>query len=112
MEWKEQGNVFGLDLQRFQTLRDAVGMTQIKLAHPAGITQGRLLAIEAGKGNLAFTLIALCAALDANLALLPRIGGNVRHIVDRHVNRYEVAASKVMSVRDEPFIPDPDAGEK
>jgi transcriptional regulator with XRE-family HTH domain len=88
MEWKEQGNVFGLDMQRFQTLRDAVGMTQIKLAHLAGITQGRLSAIEAGKGKLSMqTLIALCAALDANLALLSRIGGNVRHIVDRHVNR-------------------------
>jgi DNA-binding XRE family transcriptional regulator len=51
----------------------ALKMSQTKLADLSGITQSALSKIKAGKGNPeAKTLIALCAALDVELVLVPR----------------------------------------
>ncbi len=85
-------------------------MSQEKLGDLAGISQSRVSAIEAGKDNPKIaTLNALCAALDAELILVPRrIGGDVRGIVDRHLNRHVAPTGPVKSVRDELFIPDGD----
>ncbi|MDM9627384.1 helix-turn-helix transcriptional regulator [Rhizobium sp. S152] len=102
--------IFGLDLSAFRVLREARQMNQTKLGDLAGISQGKVSAIEKGKANpKVATLNALCAALDAELILVPRrIGGDVRGMVDRHLNRPVAPASPVMSVRDELFIPDGD----
>ncbi|MGO6727244.1 helix-turn-helix domain-containing protein [Rhizobium ruizarguesonis] len=102
--------VFGLDFNGFRILREAFHMSQGKLADLAGISQGKVSVIEAGKANPEVaTLNAICAALDAELILVPRrIGGDVRAMVDRHLNRYSRPTGPVMSVRDELFIPDGD----
>lgn len=85
-------------------------MSQAKLADLAGISQGKVSTIEAGKANPeTATLNAICAALDAELILVPRrIGGDVRSMVDRHLNRKNRLVGPVISVRDEVFIPDGD----
>ncbi|NKL25396.1 helix-turn-helix domain-containing protein [Rhizobium leguminosarum bv. viciae] len=100
--------VFGLDFSGFRPLREALKMSQSKLADLADITQGKVSRIEAGKANPEVTTLnAICAALDAELILVPRrIGGDVRMMVDRHLNRPASAGGPVMSVRDEIFIPD------
>ena len=101
---------FGLDLSRFRSLRDAINMSQATVADLAGISQGKVSTIEAGKANPEVaTLNAICAALDAELILVPRrIGGDVRRMVDRHLNRHAASVEPVMSVRDDVFIPDPE----
>lgn len=100
--------IFGIDFSRFRIVRKAADMSQAKLADLAGISQGKVSAIEAGKANPeTATLNAICAALDAELILVPRrIGGDVRAMVDRHLNRATLRSGPVMSVRDELFIPD------
>ncbi|MCA2431018.1 helix-turn-helix domain-containing protein [Rhizobium leguminosarum] len=102
--------IFGLDFSRFRLLRESVNMSQAKLADLAGVSQGKISVIEAGKANPEVaTLNAICAVLDAELILVPRrIGGDVRMMVDRHLNRYSSPTGPVMSVRDEVFIPDGD----
>ncbi|NKL74281.1 helix-turn-helix domain-containing protein [Rhizobium leguminosarum bv. viciae] len=102
--------VFGLDLRTFRIFREAIHMTQAKLADLAGVTQSKVSTIESGQANPEVaTLNALCAALDAELILVPRrIGGDVRRMVDRHLNRHVATVTPVMSVRDEVFIPDGD----
>ncbi|MBY5710089.1 helix-turn-helix transcriptional regulator [Rhizobium leguminosarum] len=100
--------IFGLDLRTFRNFREAIQMSQTKLADLAGTSQSKVSKIEAGKANPEVaTLNALCSALDAELILVPRrIGGDVRRMVDRHLNRHVTAVTPVMSVRDELFIPD------
>ncbi|WP_430253199.1 helix-turn-helix domain-containing protein [Neorhizobium sp. DAR64872/K0K18] len=100
---------FGVDFGAFRTLREARKMSQSTLADLADISQGKVSKIEAGRGNPeSATLNALCAALDAELILVPRrIGGDIRAMVDRHLNR-PASVGPVMSVRDELFIPDDD----
>lgn len=100
--------VFGLDFSEFKKLREALRMSQSTLADLANISQGKVSRIEAGRGNPeAATLNALCAGLDAELILVPRrIGGDVRALVDKHLNRPTSAEGPPMSVRDELFIPD------
>ncbi|CAN7360682.1 helix-turn-helix transcriptional regulator [Rhizobium rhizogenes] len=85
-------------------------MSQSKLADLAGISQGKVSVIEAGRANPEVaTLNAICAALDAELILVPRrISGDVRGMIDRHLDRPTSAGGPVMSVRDEIFIPDGD----
>ncbi|MGO4569983.1 helix-turn-helix domain-containing protein [Rhizobium sp. 2YAF20] len=102
--------IFGVDFSRFRILREAINMSQATVADLAGISQGKVSTIEAGKANPEVTTLnAICAALDAELILVPRrIGGDVRNMVDRHLNRHVVATGPVMSVRDEVFIPDPE----
>ncbi|MBB4349280.1 helix-turn-helix transcriptional regulator [Aliirhizobium cellulosilyticum] len=102
--------IFGVDFSRFRIVREAADMSQAKLADLAGISQGKVSTIEAGKANPeTATLNAICAALDAELILVPRrIGGDVRALVDRHLNRPTSVGGPVMSVRDELFIPDGD----
>ncbi|ULJ74198.1 helix-turn-helix domain-containing protein [Rhizobium gallicum] len=102
--------IYGVDFTRFRILREAINMSQARLADLAGISQGKVSTIEAGKANPEVaTLNAICAALDAELILVPRrIGGDVRRLVDRHLNRHVSSAEPVMSVRDEVFIPDGD----
>jgi transcriptional regulator with XRE-family HTH domain len=93
-----------------RTLREAADMSQAKLADLAGTTQGKISVIEAGtaKPQIA-TLDAICAALDAELLIVPRrIGGDVRTIIDKHLKRHVALTGPVMSVRDELFIPDGD----
>ncbi|MGO7452006.1 helix-turn-helix domain-containing protein [Rhizobium ruizarguesonis] len=101
--------IFGLDFSRFRLLRESVNMSQARLADLAGVSQGKISIIEAGKANPEVaTLNSICAALDAELILVPRrIGGDVR-VIDRHLNRYSSPTGPVMSVRDEVFIPDGD----
>lgn len=100
--------VFGLDFTMFRVFREAVKMSQEKLADLSGISQGKVSKIENGKANPEYaTLRALCAALDLELVLVPRrISGDVRRMVDRHMNRNTEAPTQVLSVRDELFIPD------
>jgi transcriptional regulator with XRE-family HTH domain len=83
-------------------------MTQTKVADLSGVAQSKLSKIERRVANPEIaTLNAICAALDAELIIVPRrIGGDVRNMVDRHLNRRVSAGSPVMSVRDEVFIPD------
>ena len=102
--------IFGLDFSGFRPLREALEMSQAKLADLAGISQGKISVIEAGRANPeTATLNAICAALDAELILVPRrISGDVRAMVDRHLDRPASAGGRVMSVRDEVFIPDGD----
>ena len=102
--------VFGLHFNEFRTLREARKMSQSKLADLADISQGKVSKIEAGLANPeAATSTALCAALDAELILVPRrIGGDVRAMVNRYLNRSTSTGGPVMSVRDELFIPDGD----
>jgi transcriptional regulator with XRE-family HTH domain len=102
--------IFGLDFSRFRLLRESVDMSQARLADLAGVSQDKISIIEAGKANPEVsTLNSICAALDAELILVPRrIGGDVRTMVDRHLNRYSRPTGPVMSVRDEIFIPDGD----
>jgi transcriptional regulator with XRE-family HTH domain len=102
----------GVDFSRFRILRDAKRMSQSEVADLAGTSQGKVSTIEAGKANPEIaTLNAICAALDAELILVPRrIGGDVRAMVDRHLNRYVAPIGPVMSVRDEVFIADPEDG--
>ena len=101
---------FGLNLRSFRLLRQALNMSQAKLADLAGTSQSKVSAIERGKANPEVaTLNALCAALNAELVLVPRrIGGKVRRMVDDHLNRAATAATPIMSVKDEIFIPDGD----
>ena len=102
--------VFGFDFKGFRLLREAANMSQAKLADLAGVSQGKVSTIEAGKANPeTATLNAICAALDAELVLVPRrISGSVRTMVVKHLNRYVAPVGPVMSVRDEIFIPDGD----
>ncbi|MGO4567802.1 helix-turn-helix domain-containing protein [Rhizobium sp. 2YAF20] len=102
--------IHGVDFSRFRILREATNMSQATVADLAGISQGKVSTIEAGKANPEVaTLNAICAALDAELILVPRrIGGDVRRMVDRHLNRHVEVRGPVMSVRDEVFIPDPE----
>lgn len=102
--------IFGVDFSKFRIVREAANMSQAKLADLAGISQGKISTIEAGKANPeTSTLNAICAALDAELILVPRrISGDVRNMVDRHLNRHQPPVGRVMSVRDEVFIPDGD----
>jgi transcriptional regulator with XRE-family HTH domain len=83
-------------------------LTQAKVADLSGVAQSKLSKIERGVANPEIaTLNAICSALDAELILVPRrIGGDVRNMVDRHLNRKATATQPVMSVRDEVFIPD------
>ncbi|PZM08082.1 helix-turn-helix domain-containing protein [Rhizobium tubonense] len=99
----------GVDFSRFRILREAKKMSQAEVADLADISQGKVSIIEAGKANPEVTTLnAICAALDAELILVPRrIGGDVRNLVDRHLNRHVTPVGAVMSVRDEVFIPDP-----
>ncbi|MBB4229309.1 helix-turn-helix domain-containing protein [Rhizobium mongolense] len=100
--------VWGLDLGMFRVFREAVNMSQEKLADLAGISQGKVSKIENGKANPEVaTLRALCAALDLEMVLVPRrISGDVQRMIDRHMNRNSITPGPVMSVRDEVFIPD------
>jgi transcriptional regulator with XRE-family HTH domain len=100
----------GLDLKTFRHFREAVNMSQALGADLAGVSQSKISKIEAAKVNPETkTLNALCSALDAELILVPRrISGDVRDMVDRHLNRQKRGVSPVMSVRDEVFIPDGD----
>ena len=102
--------IFGLDFKGFRLVRESANMSQAKLADLAGISQGKVSTIEAGKANPeTTTLNAICAALDAELILVPRrISGDVRTMVEKHLNRYVAPVRPVMSVRDEVFIPDGD----
>ncbi|TAV21271.1 XRE family transcriptional regulator [Rhizobium ruizarguesonis] len=102
--------IFGLNFNDFRVLRNSFRMSQAKLADLAGISQGKVSRIEGGTANPeALTLNAICAALDAELILVPRrISGNVRQIVDEHLGKKAVSFGPVMSVRDEIFIPDGD----
>lgn len=102
--------IFGLDLRTFRSMREAVKLSQSKVADLAGISQSKVSKIETGKANPeVVTLNALCSALDAELILVPRrIGGDVRRMVDRHLKRHTAAVMPVMSVREEVFIPDGD----
>ncbi|MBB3456247.1 transcriptional regulator with XRE-family HTH domain [Rhizobium sp. BK313] len=100
--------VFSLDMSMFRVFRQAVDMSQAKLADLARISQAKVSKIENGKGNPELaTLRALCAALDLEMVLVPRrISGDVQRMIDRHINRNVVASTPVMSARDELFIPD------
>ncbi|TAV38808.1 XRE family transcriptional regulator [Rhizobium ruizarguesonis] len=102
--------IFGLNFNDFRVLRNSFRMSQAKLADLAGISQGKVSRIEGGTANPeTLTLNAMCAALDAELILVPRrISGDVRSMVDRHLNRPASAGGPVISVRDEVFIPDGD----
>ncbi|WP_272954433.1 helix-turn-helix transcriptional regulator [Rhizobium rhizogenes] len=94
----------------FRVFRQAVDMSQAKLADLAGISQAKVSKIESGKANPELaTLRALCAALDLEMVLVPRrIHGDVQRMIDRHINRNVALPTEVMSVRDELFIPDGD----
>jgi transcriptional regulator with XRE-family HTH domain len=102
--------MFGFDLTSIRRFRDAATLTQAKVADLSGVAQSKLSKIERGIANPEIaTLNAICSALDAELILVPRrIGGDVRNMVHRHLNRKTVASNSVMSVRDEVFIPDGD----
>lgn len=100
--------MFGLDLTSIRRFRNSATLTQAKVADLSGVAQSKLSKIERGVANPEIaTLNAICAALDAELIIVPRrIGGDVRNMVDRHLNRRVSAGIPVMSVRDEIFIPD------
>lgn len=100
--------MFGLDLTSFREFRKAVAKSQAKVADLSGVSQSIVSRIERGVANPELaTLNAICAALDAELILVPRrIGGDVRNIVDRHLNRKAALTVPVKEVRDEVFIPD------
>ena len=102
--------MFGLDSFAIRQLRKAMALSQADVADLSGVSQGKVSQIERGTANPELaTLNAICAALDAELILVPRrIGGDVRAMVDRHLNRDNVVGKQVMSVRDEVFIPDGD----
>ena len=102
--------MFGLDLTSFRQFRKTVVMSQAKVADLAGISQSKVSRIERGVANPEVaTLNAICAALDAELILVPRrIGGDVRNMIDRHLNRRAEVRRPIMEVRDEVFIPDGD----
>ncbi len=99
--------MFGLDLTSIPRFRKASALTQVKVADLSGVAQSKVSKIETGVANPEVaTLNAICAALDAELIIVPRrIGGDVRAMVDRHLNR-RAPVGPVMSVRDEVFIPD------
>ncbi|MBB6487949.1 helix-turn-helix transcriptional regulator [Rhizobium lusitanum] len=101
---------FGFDMGMFRVFREAAKMSQAELADLAGISQAKVSKIENGKANPEVaTLQALCGALNLELALVPRrIGGDVRRMVDKHLERHTTVATPVISVRDEVFIPDGD----
>ncbi|WP_413711848.1 helix-turn-helix domain-containing protein [Rhizobium sp. Rhizsp82] len=102
--------IFSVDLTMFKVLRLARNKSQAEVADLAGTTQAKVSAIESGRANPeTATLSALCGALDAELILVPRrIGGDVRRLVDLHLNRRREISGSPMSVRDELFIPDGD----
>jgi transcriptional regulator with XRE-family HTH domain len=100
--------MFGLDLTSIRRFRISASLTQSKVADLSGVAQSKLSKIERGVANPEIaTLNAICAALDAELIIVPRrIGGDVMNMVDRHLNRHVPTVRPVMSVRDEVFIPD------
>jgi transcriptional regulator with XRE-family HTH domain len=100
--------MFGLDLTSLRRFRRATSLTQAKVADLSGVPQSKVSKIENGYANPEIaTLNAICSALDAELIVVPRrIGGDVRNMVDRHLNRKTTTEKPVMSVRDEVFIPD------
>ena len=100
--------MFGFDLTSLRRFRKSTALTQARVADISGVPQSKVSKIENGLANPEIaTLNAICAALDAELIVVPRrIGGDVRNMVDRHLNRRVSAGNSVMSVRDEIFIPD------
>ncbi len=95
-------------LKAVREIRKDRGLTQAALADLAGMHQSDISAIENGKSNAsAETLATLASALDCEVVLVPqRIGGDVRRLVDRHLNRHMQQPTRVMSVADEMRIPD------
>jgi transcriptional regulator with XRE-family HTH domain len=96
--------------QTIRDLRKAKKMSQASLADLAGTTQSKISGIENGTANVELaTLRSVCAALDAEIAIIPRrITGSVRNLIEQHLNRADHQQTpRVVSVKDELFIPDP-----
>jgi transcriptional regulator with XRE-family HTH domain len=92
-------------------LRKSKKLSQAALADLAGTTQSKISGIENGTANVELsTLQNVCAALDAEIAIIPRrAAGQVRSAIADHMNRSAGATmATVQSVRDELFIPDGD----
>jgi transcriptional regulator with XRE-family HTH domain len=97
-----------------QTLRDvrkAKKMSQTSLADLSGTKQSTISALENGTANVELsTLRSICAALDADIVIVPRrVSGMVDSVIQQHLHRDQSAVPQpVKSVRDELFIPDDD----
>ena len=95
-----------------QTLRDlrrSKKMSQAFLADLAGTKQSTISGLENGTANVELaTLRSICAALDADLLIVPRrVSGKVGRVVNEHLQRDQSdSPATVKSVRDELFIPD------
>jgi transcriptional regulator with XRE-family HTH domain len=97
-----------------QTLRDvrkAKKLSQASLADLAGTKQSTVSALENGTANVELsTLRSICAALDAEIVVVPRrVSGTVDGVIQQHLHRDQTSSHQpVKSVRDELFIPDDD----
>jgi transcriptional regulator with XRE-family HTH domain len=92
-------------------IRKSKRMSQLVLADLAGTTQSKISALENGKANVELaTLRNVCAALDAEVVIVPRRTiGAVEAIINENLNRDHAARpGPVLSIRDELFIPDGD----
>lgn len=92
-----------------RALRRFRGWTQSHLANIAGLHQGDVSKIEAGKANIEVgTLESLAAALDAEIVLVPRrVLPSVQTTIEAYLNGANRGHIKqVTSVRDQVFIPD------
>lgn len=100
--------------QTVRDLRKSKKLSQAALADLAGTTQSKISGIELATANVELvTLRSVCAALDAEVVVIPRrVSGSVENIVRQHLNRdRQSVPSPVKSVRDELFIPDADDGD-
>ncbi len=96
--------------QSVRDIRQSKQLSQAKVADLAGTSQAKISGIERGTANVELaTLRAVCAALDAEVFVVPRrISGAVNKLIQQHLNRDSKQAPEVVqSVRDELFIPDP-----
>lgn len=97
-----------------QTLRDmrkSKKMSQASLADLAGTKQSTISALENGTANVELaTLRSICAALDADIVVVPRrVSGTVDSVIQQHLHHDQTSTMQpVKSVRDELFIPDDD----
>jgi len=95
--------------QTVRELRKSKKMSQASLADLAGTKQATISGIENGTANVELaTLRSVCAALDAEIVIIPRrVIGSVRNVVQQHLHRdHQQVPKPVKSVRDELFIPD------
>jgi len=95
--------------QTVRDLRKSKKMSQASLADLAGTKQATISGIENGTANVELaTLRSVCAALDAEIVIIPRrVIGSVRDVVQQHLHRdHQQVPEPVKSVRDELFIPD------